>query len=278
RKNVVNKVLGSLKDMLNKERDQYELFWKEFGATLKEGFPSDIPNKEKLQDLALFRSTEGDKWTTLDEYVARMKPEQKDIYFMTGDDLGKMVDSPYLEKLKVKGFEVILMADPIDEWVSEALKDFKGKKLQSVMKDDLELDSEEEKKTKEDEKKGFLERFKPLMESMQETLKEQIKEVQISDRLTETPAVLVGSSHDPSAHMQKILSQMGQDYPGMAPKRILEINPKHPVIEKMMSISGDQQKLWTEVLYSQALLNEGSNIPDPKKFSKQLAELMLNKQ
>ena len=275
RKNVVNKVLGSLKEMLNKDREQYEIFWKEFGATLKEGFPGDIPNKEKLQDLTLFHSTADDKWTTLDQYVARMKPEQKDIYFMTGDDLGKMTESPYLEQLKVKGYEVILMADPIDEWVAESLKDFKDKKLQSVMKEDLQLDTEEEKKTKEDEKKGFVERFKPLMDSMQETLKEQIKEVHISDRLTETPAVLVGSSHDPSAHMQKILSQMGQDYPGSAPKRILEINPKHPVIEKMIGLTSDQQKLWTEVLYSQALLNEGSNIPDPKKFSKQLAELML---
>lgn len=275
RKNVVNKILSSLKDMLHKERGLYETFWKEFGATLKEGFPGDLPNKEKLQDLALFRSTTGETWTTLDEYVSRMKEGQKEIFFMTGDDLKKMSESPYLEKLKEKNYEVLLMADPIDEWVSEALRDFKGKKLQSVMKEDLDLDTEEEKKKKEEEKKGFLERFKPLMESMQETLKEQIKEVHISDRLTETPVCLVGSSHDPSAHMQKILSQMGQDNPNRAPKRILEINPKHPVIEKMMSLGGEQQKLWTEVLYSQALLNEGSNIPDPKRFSQQLAELML---
>jgi molecular chaperone HtpG len=275
RKNVVNKVLSSLKEMLNKERGLYETFWNEFGATLKEGFPGDLPNKEKLQDLALFKSTAGDAWTTLDEYVARMKPEQKEIYFITGDDLGKMAESPYLEALKVKNFEVVLMADPIDEWVTDNLREFKGKKLQSVMKEDLNLDSEEEKKTKEDEKKSHLERFKPLMEAMQATLKDSVKEVQISDRLTETPAVLVGSSHDPSAHMQKILSQMGQDMPAGGPKRILEINPKHPVLEKMIGLPADQQKLWTEVLYSQALLNEGSNIPDPKKFSKQLAELML---
>jgi molecular chaperone HtpG len=275
RKNVVNKILGSMKDMINKERGLYETFWKEFGATFKEGFPGDMPNKEKIQDLALFKSTAGDAWTTLDEYVARMKPEQKDIYFITGDDLKKMADSPYLEKLKEKNYEVLLMADPIDEWVTDSLREFKGKKLQSVMKEDLNLDSEEDKKQKEDEKKSFLERFKPLMESMQETLKDSVKEVQISDRLTETPAVLVGTSHDPSAHMQKILSQMGQDYTQGAPKRILEINPKHPVIEKMTSLPGDQQKLWTEVLYSQALLNEGSSIPDPKRFSKQLAELML---
>jgi molecular chaperone HtpG len=142
----------------------------------------------------------------------------------------------------------------------------------------VKVDTEEEKKKKEEEKKSFLERFKPLLESMKEALKDQVKEVQISDRLTETPAVLVGAANDPSAHMQRILSQMGQEYPNSASKRTLEINPKHAVIEKMLSLGSDQQKLWTEVLYSQALLNEGSTIPDPKKFSKQLAELMLKQQ
>jgi len=277
RKNVVNKILGNLKDMINKERGLYETFWKEFGATLKEGFPGDSANKEKLQEITLFKNTAGDAWTTLEEYVGRMKEGQKEIYFMTGDDLAKMKESPYLEKLKEKNYEVLLLADPIDEWVTDVIREYKDKKLQSVTKEDLNLDTEEEKKTKEEEKKGFLERFKPLMESMKDTLKDQIKDINISDRLTETPVCLVAGSHDPSAHMQKILSQMGQDQ-GLNAKRILEINPKHPVIEKMLGLSGDQQKLWTEVLYSQALLNEGSNIPDPKRFSKQLADLMLGKQ
>lgn len=276
RKNVVNKILGNLKDMITKERGLYEMFWKEFGATLKEGFPGDTANKEKLQELTLFRSTAGDAWTTLEEYVGRMKEGQKEIYFMTGDDLAKMKESPYLEKLKEKNYEVLLLADPIDEWVVDNVRDYKEKKLQSVTKEDLNLDTEEEKKTKEEEKKSFLERFKPLMESMKDTLKDQVKDINLSDRLTETPVCLVAGSQDPSAHMQKILSQMGQDQ-GLNSKRILEINPKHPVIEKMLNLTGDQQKLWTEVLYSQALLNEGSNIPDPKRFSKQLADLMLGK-
>lgn len=278
RKNVVSKLLGSLKDTLTKERGLYETFWKEFGAVFKEGLPGDTANKDKIQDLCLFKSTAGDAWTTLDEYVSRMKEEQKDIYFMTGDSLQKMAQSPYLEALKVKNYEVLLLADPIDEWVVDIVKEFKGKKLQSVMKEDLNLDSEEEKKKKEEEKKGHLERFKPLMETMTQTLSNEVKEVTLSDRLTETPACLVAGSNDPSAHMQKILSQMGQDYPGSQSKRILEINPSHPVIEKMLSLPSDQQKLWTEVLYSQSLLNEGSNLPDPKKFSQQLAELMLNRQ
>jgi molecular chaperone HtpG len=226
----------------------------------------------------LFKSTNGDAWTTLEEYVGRMKEGQQDIYFMTGDSLTKMAQSPYLEALKTKNYEVLLLADPIDEWVVDIVKEYKGKKLQSVMKDDLNLDSEEDKKKKEEEKKSHLERFKGLMEAMTQTLANDVKEVTLSDRLTETPACLVSGSNDPSAHMQKILSQMGQDYPGATSKRILEINPTHPVIEKMLSLSADQQKLWTEVLYSQSLLNEGSSLPDPKKFSQQLAELMLNKQ
>jgi len=274
RKNVTTKILSSMKDMLNKERGLYETFWKEFGAIVKEGFPGDPTNKEKLQELTLFKSTASEDWTTLEEYIGRMKEGQKEIYFMTGDDLGKMAQSPYLEKLKEKGYEVLLMADPVDEWMTDSLREYKEKKLQSVTKEDLNLDTEEEKKTKEDEKKSFLERFKPLMESMKETLKDQVKDVNISDRLTETPVCLVAGSHDPSAHMQRILSQMGQDQ-GINTKRIFEINPKHAVIEKMMSLTTEQQKLWTEVLYSQALLNEGSSLPDPKKFSKQLAELML---
>lgn len=278
RKNVINKILGSLKEMLTKERGLYEMFWNEFGATLKEGFPGDLPNKEKLQELTLFRSTSGDAWSTLEEYVARMKPTQKEIYFMTGDDLQKMKDSPYLEKLKEKNYEVLLLEDPVDEWVVEALREYKGTKLQSVTKEDLNLDTDEEKKGKEEEKKNFLERFKPLMESMKATLQESVKDVNISDRLTETPVCLVAGSQDPSAHMQKILSQIGQGAAAAPAKRILEINPKHPVIEKMLGLTNEQQKLWTEVLYSQALLNEGSNIPDPKRFSRQLADLMLGKQ
>lgn len=277
RKNIVSKLLGSLKDTLTKERGLYETFWKEFGAVFKEGLPGDATNKEKIQDLVLFKSTASEGWTTLDEYVSRMKEGQKDIYFMTGDNLQKMAQSPYLEALKQKNYEVLLLADPIDEWVVDTIREFKGKKLQSVMKEDLNLDSEEEKKQKEETKKGLLERFKPLMETMTQTLSNEVKEVTISDRLTETPACLVAGTHDPSAHMQKIMAQMGQDFGGSLPKRILEINPSHPVIEKMLSLSGEQQKLWTEVLYSQSLLNEGSSLPDPKKFSQQLAELMLSR-
>lgn len=274
RKNVTNKVLGTLKDLLSKERTAYEDFWTEFGATLKEGLPSDSSNKEKLQDLILFHSTSSDKMTTLDEYVTRMKETQKDIYYITGDSLSQVHNSPYLEKLKEKGLEVLLLVDPVDEWVVGSLTEFKGKKLQSITREGLDLDTEEEKQKKAEEKKQAEDTLKPVLDSMKKALADDVKDVVLSDRLTQTPACLVSSSQDPSAHMQKLMSQMGKEY-STPVKRILEINPKHPVFSKMLKASEEQQKKWAEILYAQALLTEGSSLPDPVKFSQQVAELMV---
>lgn len=274
RKNVVNKVLATLKDMLTKDRNQYETFWNEFGSTLKEGLPSDQGNKEKLQDLMLFHTTSSDKMTTLDEYVSRMKADQANIYYITGDSLPQVSNSPYLERLKEKGLEVLLLVDPVDEWVVDALATFKDKKLQSIMKEGLELDSAEEKQQKEEERKQKSETLKPVLETLKKTLDHNVKDVVISDRLTSTPVCLVSSAHDPSAHMQKLMEQMGGAYKNPV-KRIMEINPNHPVFEKMMKATPEQQTQWAEILYAQALLTEGSNIPDPVKFSQQIAQLMV---
>jgi molecular chaperone HtpG len=225
--------LSSLKDLLNKERTDYENFWTEFGSTLKEGIPSDAANKEKLQEISLFHSTNSDKMTTLDEYVARMKEGQKDIYFITGDSLSKVNNSPYLEKLKEKGLEVLLLVDPVDEWVVNAITNFKDKKLQSITAEGLDIDTAEEKAKKEEELKQASETFKPLMETMKKSLENQVKDVVLSERLTSTPVCLVSASNDPSAHMQKLMAQMGQEY-NTPVKRIMEINPKHPLFEKML--------------------------------------------
>lgn len=274
RKNVTNKILSSLKDLLNKERSEYENFWTEFGSTLKEGIPSDAPNKEKIQELSLFHSTNSDKMTTLDEYVTRMKEGQKDIYYITGDSLSQVNNSPYLEKLKEKGLEVLLLVDTVDEWVVNAITNFKDKKLQSITAEGLDIDTAEEKAKKEEELKQASETFKPLMETMKKSLENQVKDVVLSERLTSTPVCLVSASNDPSAHMQKLMAQMGQEYNAPV-KRIMEINPKHPLFGKMLKATPDQQTKWSEILYAQALLNEGSSIPDPVKFSQQVAELMI---
>lgn len=276
RKNVVTKVLGTLKDMLIKDRPSYENFWTEFGQILKEGVPTDHANKEKLQDLLLVHSSHSDKMTTLDEYVGRMKPEQKHIFYMTGDDLAQMAQSPYLERLKEKSFEVIFFNDAIDEWVTQSLTEYKGKKLHSVMKENLDLDSESETKEKEEKQKVLSENYKDILEEMKTSLKDFVKDVKISDRLKSTPVCLVAGEHDPSARMQKIYSQMGQ---GGSPfgegKRILEVNFEHPVFEKMKSASSDLRKDWIEILYSQALLHEGSPLPNPTRYTELISNLML---
>lgn len=275
RKSITGKVLSMLKDLLSKDRSTYENFWTEFGATLKEGIPSDLGNKEKVQDLLLFHTTSSDKMTTFEEYVGRMKENQKSIFFMTGDSLSQITNSPYLEKLKEKNYEVLLLVDPVDEWVTENLRDYKSTPLQSIAKSGLDLDSAEEKVTKEGDKKKAEEKFKPLIENLKKTLEPYVKDIVISERLTETPVCLVSGQQDLSAHMQKILSQMGAEGQSVNSKRILEINPQHPLFDRMLSLSFEDQAKWAEILYSQALLTEGSHLSDPAKFSRQIADLMM---
>lgn len=274
KKNVVNKIYSSLKDLLNQSREQYEGFWKEFGPTLKEGIANDSGAKEKIQDLLLFTTSTQEKLSTLDEYIARMKPEQKDIYFITGDSLTLIKNTPYMEKLNEKGFEVLLCTDPVDEWVMGALTTYKDKKLQSITRNDLDLDTEEEKKQKEEENKSLKERYLPLIDKMKTFLNENIKDVVVSDRLSTTPACLVNSANDPSANMERLMSRMGSDFQMPKTKRILELNLKHPLFDAMISKPEAEQKNWSEILYNQALLNEGSELPDPAKFSKQISDLM----
>ncbi len=275
KKALTSKILSTLKDLLEKDRPTYEKFWKPFGATLKEGIATEPAMAEKLQDLALFYSTHSDQLTTLKEYVLRMKPGQKSIYFMTGDSLSQIQNSPYLEKLKAKGFEVLLMVDHVDAWVARGLKNYEEKSFQSITAEDLDLNSEEEKKVEQEKLKEAELKFRPLLDAMKETLKEQVKEIKLSERLTDSPVCLVSSSDQAtSAHMERLLESMGQAVP--KDKRVMEINPNHPVYAKMMHISKAEQDDWTEILYQQALLNEGSQIENPLKYSQKIAQLMMS--
>jgi molecular chaperone HtpG len=274
RKNIVSKVFSSLKDWLAKDRTEYVKFWNEFGTTLKEGVPTDPTQIEKLQDLFLFQSSNSDQMTTLEEYVSRMKPDQKDIYFITGEKLETVKQSPYLEKLKLKNFEVLFLTDAIDEWVTQGLKNYKEKNIVSITQEGLNLDSEQEKKEKEELKKSQQERFGSLLDKMKLHLNDSVKDVVISDRLTETPVCLVSAQNDMSANMQKILSKMdeGQSFNS---KRILEINPTHPIFEMMLNANEEQTKNWSEILFNQALLGEGNSLPNPSRYSKLIADLMM---
>ena len=200
-----------------------------------------------------------------------MPAGQKKIYYLTSETLEQSKKSPYLERLQAKGFEVILFSDPIDEWVVDALDKYQEKEFLSVTAADLELDSEEDKKKKETASKEDEEKFKPLMTTMQAVLAEHLEEVKLSDRLTDSPVCLV--QNGTSARMERLMEQMGQ--PVAQQKRVLEINPKHPLFEKMKDAPKEQQEAWADILFNQALLSEGRSIPDPLAYTKKIADLML---
>ena len=274
KKALTNKILSSLKEYLENDRSNYEKFWVHFGATLKEGIALEPGANEKLQDLILFQSSHSKgQWISLKEYLDRMKPDQKAIYFVTGESLSHIENSPYLEKLKKKDFEVLFMTDRVDPFVVSNLPEYQGKSLQSVTAENLDLTSEAEKASEAETLKQAQEKYKPLLEAMKEVLKNQVQEVRVTSRLTESPVCLTSATDSTSAHMERLLQSMGQTVPKSL--RILEINPNHPLYDKMLNASRSQQEEWSEILYQQALLNEGSTIENPHLYSKRIANLML---
>lgn len=273
KKALTNKIQANLKELLEQDRPTYEKFWNQFGTTLKEGVAGDPTTKEKLQDLLLFNTTQSEQLTTLKEYVGRMKEGQKAIYYITGETLNQIKNSPYLEKLRSKNFEVLLMVDGIDGWVAGNLAKYSEKPLQSIMAADLDLDSEDEKKAAQTKLAEAEARFKPLLETMTKALNEQVKEIKLSDRLIDSPVCLVSDKNAMSAHMERLMESMGQAVPKS--KRTLELNPFHPLSEKMLSTTPENQQEWADILYNQALLNEGSAIADPYQYSQKISKLMI---
>ncbi len=274
RKSLVNKVLSTLAEMKEKEYDKYRQFFGEFGKVLKEGVHFDYENKEKLLDLLIFESTHADKdtRTTLSDYIDRMSESQKEIYYLTGESADELRKSPYLERFRSKGFEVIFMTDPVDEWILPDIFEYKGKKLKAANRGDVEIDDDTEKKAKADKEKLF----KNLAKAMQDKLPD-VKEVKISSRLTDSACCLVGDESAPGAHMEKIFKAMGQDVP--AQKSVLEINPDHPLIRNLQLIhskDSDNSKIadFASALYDQALILEGKKPRDPVLFIKRINELM----
>lgn len=269
-KALTNKALGRLTEWIQGDRKSYEKFWDLFGSTLKEGIHSDQKNKDRLLDLLLFRSTHSSEYTTLGEYFDRMKPDQNSIFYFTGDRYEELKTSPVLERFKTKGFEVLLLTDPVDEWVTQSLEKYKEKEFRSVLDKEVDLDTEEEKKVREEKLQKSKEEISPVISAFKDTLSDQLEDVRVSSRLVSTPVCLI--SNGASARMERLLSAMGQDAPKS--KRILELNPEHPIIKKMASLKPEVQKNWSKVLYSQALLQEGSPIENPVEFSKELGQMM----
>lgn len=279
RKRLVKKVLGTLEDMAQNNREQYLQFWGEFGRALKEGIYEDQENRETLLNLALFATTEYESdLTTLKDYVSRMKPGQDKIYFMTGEDRKTIENSPHLEAFRDKGYEVLLFTDAVDEvWTQSAYK-FGEFEFQSVGKGTVELGTEEEKQQAEKELEQKEQEYHTLLETMQARLGDFVKEVRLSNRLTSSPSCLVGNPSDLSPQMEQMLRAMNQPVPQS--KRILELNPNHPLTQKLQGVFSANQNDpalndYAYMLYGQALLAEGSPLPDPAKFSKLMTDLLV---
>lgn len=274
KKNIITKVLNTLKELNEKEYDKYCDFYKEFGVMIKEGTCTDWENKEKLQDLLLFESTktEKGKYVTLKDYVKNMLPNQKEIYYIIGDSRQQLEISPYLEAFKEKGYEILLMTDPIDGWVMSSMMEYDKKNFKAIDKGDVDVDDEakKEKEKKEKEYKGLLEFIKDKLQD--------VEEVRLTTRLIDSACCLVADEYAMGAYMERVMKSLNQEAPKS--KRILELNPKHPLMELMQKLfdkdrSSSKLVAYAEMLYEQALLAEGSKIKDQFLFTKRINDLML---
>ncbi len=279
RKWLTKKILDSLQEMNEKQYDEYLKLWDEFGRALKEGVSSDYDNKDRIIALLLFQSSnDPEKLTTLKGYVERMKEGQNEIYYLTGESRAVVENSPHLEAFKEKSYEVLYLVDPVDELLVQSLMDYEGKKLKSVGKGAVRLGSEEERERIEKELKEKEGEAKGLLELIQKSLDENVKQVRLSSRLISSPACLVGNEMDYSPQLERLL-QKGK---GGGPKarRILELNPDHEIFTKMserFKKDNEDKSIgeYAELLLGYALLAEGSELPDPIKFNNVMINLMV---
>jgi molecular chaperone HtpG len=273
KKSITKKVLDTLSDMMKKEFDKYVSFYNEFGRVLKEGVHMDFDRRETIGELLIFPSTktEKDKYRTIPEYVDNMKEGQEDIYYITGTSLDETLKSPYLEAFKEKDYEVLIMLDDIDDVIMSSFE-YKGKKFKSAIKGDVTLD-----KSEKEEKEKAGKKYRKLLDLINDRL-DDVKEVRLSGRLKDSACCLVGDEGEMDPQMEKLLKSMGQDVPER--KRILEINPSHPIFEAMNKIFEEDRKSkvledYTDLLYNQALLLEGSKPKDSAAFAKAISKLMV---
>lgn len=268
RRNLVKKMFGLLEGM---DDENYKKFYTEFGTILKIGVHSDPDNQKKIADLIRYATTKSEgEMVSLKDYVDRMQPDQKEIYYITGENLTALLNSPHLEQLKAKDYEVLLMSDPVDEWVVQSMTEYDGKPLKSAEKGDLGLEDDDEKKDDD---------FSDLFGVIRTHLQDQIKEVKASTRLKDSVSCLSGDSHDMSAYMEKILKATGQNAPDV--KRVLELNTAHPVLAKVRALfENDREdsrlKDYSELLLDLAIIGEGGKVENPSRFSKSVGELMAS--
>lgn len=266
----VKRVLDELTKLASKEPEKYQGFWNEFGQVIKEGVVEDHTNKDKITALLRFASTHNSddaQNVSLEQYISRMPEDQDAIYYITAESHKAAKGSPHLEMFAKKGIEVLLLSDPVDEWLVNSLGDFQEKSMKSVTKGDVSM-SDEEKQAQEAQK----EELSSVTEKLQEVLSDVVKEVRLTNRLTESPACLVADENDPGANLERIMKAMGQDAPSSKP--ILEINPEHALI-KRLDASNDHFADWAQVLFDQAALSEGAQIKDPANYVKLVNKLLV---
>lgn len=275
-KSIEKKIHSTLEDMLKNEREEYEKFFDNFGLNLKYGIYSNYGmNKDKLQDLLLFKSSKDGKYITLKEYTERMPENQKSIYYAVGKSVDEIERMPVSEKLRKKNIEVLYFLDERDEFVSGILGTYADKPFQSVSKGDLDLDSEEEKKALEEKASEN----KDMLDAMKEDLKDKVTEVRISSRLSESDPVCITAAEGVSLEMEKYMSQDPMNG-GNGPKasKILEINPDHPIFAKLKEVykeNPDQLKDYADVLFNQAMLIQGLPIDNPVEYARKIADLLV---
>jgi molecular chaperone HtpG len=275
REGSTKRILSLLEDLAENKKEEYATFWAEFGQVLKEGTGEDAANLERIAKLLRFASTKEDsdaQNVTLEDYLARMKEGQETIYFVTADSYTAGRNSPHLEIFRKKGIEVLVLWDRVDEWMLSHLREFNGKKLVSVAKGGLDLEAladEEEKKHQTE----VAEHFKPLVERLQESLKDRVKEVRVTLRLVDSPSCVVVGQNDLSPHLQRMLKAAGQEAPSILP--VLEINPENALVKRVQSASEETFNDWASLLFEQALLADGSSLPDPTAFVRRVNQLLL---
>ena len=276
RSGCTKKVLTMLRDMAKKDPEKYSRFWKEFGRVVKEGVIDEPDKRDEIAKLFRFSSTFDDmeeQKIALEDYVGRMQKDQKAIYYVTADRFATARNSPHLEIFRKRGIEVLLLSDPIDEWLTAHLDKFDDRPLQSVTKGELDLGGETGGKDKKNIE-SIDKEISVMIKRIKKILDNKVKDVRITHRLTTSPACLVADENDMGRHLERILKASGQKIPGSKP--ILEINPGHPVVQRLKQ-EPDEQRFadWSHILFDQALLSEGGQLDDPAGFVNRLNDMFL---
>ena len=270
---ITSKILSTLEDM--KQKETYDTFYQTFGRVLKEGVHTDYVNADRIKKLLKYPSAQSaaGKMIFLEDYVKKMPQDQKDIYFLCAEKEEDARSAPQLEQAEKHGLDVLFFVDPVDEWLVDSFREFDGKKLVDIARGNISFGSETEQKAEKEANEKASADLKPFLDKVKEQLKDHVADVRVSSRLAESPCCLVASENALSPSMIRMMRAMKQEVPDE--KRILEVNASHPLVEKAKTLDGEDFADAVELLFDQALIAEGSPVPNPSRFAKLLTALMM---